>query len=200
LRKDISFSELINQPYFTYILKTQLVFTCFLCLAFLFSHVFLNSLLGLSWISLCQLPQCILWISDAGIRLLFLFFAVLGFELRTFTSSYSTNPIFVKFFEIGSHKLLAWAGFEPLSFWSLPLEKLGLQAWATGTWQSDHSWQVISLYHSDFWIFHAWNPQSSVVQMIVFLLGLSSFSESLLSGLFLTSYFILSTVWFWKYW
>jgi hypothetical protein len=42
-----------------------------------------------------------------------LFFKVLGFELRAFTLSHSTSPIFVKgFFEIGSLKLFAWAGFE----------------------------------------------------------------------------------------
>jgi hypothetical protein len=31
------------------------------------------------------------------------------------------------FFEIGSHKLFAWAGFEPRFSCSLPLELLGLQ-------------------------------------------------------------------------
>jgi hypothetical protein len=30
------------------------------------------------------------------------------------------------FFEIGSHELFAWGGFEPWSFWSLPPEWLGL--------------------------------------------------------------------------
>jgi hypothetical protein len=41
-------------------------------------------------------------------------FAVLGFELRAYTLSYSTSPFFVMgFFEIGSQELLAWAGFEP---------------------------------------------------------------------------------------
>jgi hypothetical protein len=34
------------------------------------------------------------------------------------------------FFEIGSHELFAWAGFEPRSSWSLPPEQLVLQAWA----------------------------------------------------------------------
>jgi hypothetical protein len=41
---------------------------------------------------------------------------VLGLELRAFTLSHSTSPIFVKgFFEIESRKnfFLAWAGFEP---------------------------------------------------------------------------------------
>jgi hypothetical protein len=43
----------------------------------------------------------------------FFFVAVLGFELRAYTLSYSTSPIFVKvFFKIGSHKLFARAGFE----------------------------------------------------------------------------------------
>jgi hypothetical protein len=47
----------------------------------------------------------------------FFFFAVLGFELRAYTLSYSTSPIFVMaFFEIGSPELFAWAGFEPQSF------------------------------------------------------------------------------------
>jgi hypothetical protein len=36
-------------------------------------------------------------------------------------------------FEIGSHKLLAKAGFKPWSSWSLPPEQQGLQAWAVGT-------------------------------------------------------------------
>jgi hypothetical protein len=44
----------------------------------------------------------------------FFVFAVLGLELRVFTLSNSTSPIFVKgFFEIGSHELFAWAGFKP---------------------------------------------------------------------------------------
>jgi hypothetical protein len=39
---------------------------------------------------------------------------VLGFELKAFTLSHSTSPIFVKgFFKIGSHKVFALAGFEP---------------------------------------------------------------------------------------
>jgi hypothetical protein len=41
------------------------------------------------------------------------FFAVLGLELRAYTLSHSTSPIFVMgFFEIGSHELFAQAGFE----------------------------------------------------------------------------------------
>jgi hypothetical protein len=42
--------------------------------------------------------------------------AVLGPELRAFTLSHSTNLIFFVFegfFEIASHELLPWAGFEP---------------------------------------------------------------------------------------
>jgi hypothetical protein len=43
-----------------------------------------------------------------------MYFAVLGFELRAYTSSHSTSPFFVMgFFEIGSYKLFAQAGFEP---------------------------------------------------------------------------------------
>jgi hypothetical protein len=39
---------------------------------------------------------------------------MLGFELRAYILSYSTCPIFVMgIFEIGSHELFAWAGFEP---------------------------------------------------------------------------------------
>jgi hypothetical protein len=41
---------------------------------------------------------------------------VLGLELRAFTLSQSTNPIFVKgFFEISSHELVARVGFEQRS-------------------------------------------------------------------------------------
>jgi hypothetical protein len=37
------------------------------------------------------------------------------------------QPFFVKgFSEIGSHELFAWAGIEPWSSCSLPLEQLGL--------------------------------------------------------------------------
>jgi hypothetical protein len=40
-------------------------------------------------------------------------FAVLGFELRAYTLSHSTSPIFViGFFEMGSCELFAWVGFE----------------------------------------------------------------------------------------
>jgi ascorbate-specific PTS system EIIC-type component UlaA len=39
---------------------------------------------------------------------------VLGFELRAYTSSHFTSPVFVMgFFAIGSHELFAWAGFKP---------------------------------------------------------------------------------------
>jgi hypothetical protein len=45
---------------------------------------------------------------DLLLLLLLLFFAVLVFELRAFTLSHSTIPIFVKgFSEIGSHELFA---------------------------------------------------------------------------------------------
>jgi hypothetical protein len=51
---------------------------------------------------------------DQSICLSCLFFAVLVFELRAYTLSYSTSPFFVLgIFEIGSHELFAWAGFEP---------------------------------------------------------------------------------------
>jgi hypothetical protein len=53
----------------------------------------------------------------------FFFLAVLGLELRAYTLSHSTSPFLVMgFFEIGSHELFAWAGFEPQSSWSLPPE------------------------------------------------------------------------------
>jgi hypothetical protein len=39
------------------------------------------------------------------------------------------------FFEIGSLELFSWADFKLQSFWSLPPEYLGLQAWATGARQ-----------------------------------------------------------------
>jgi hypothetical protein len=45
----------------------------------------------------------------------FSFFGVLGFELRAYTSSHSMSPLLKVFFKIGSHKLFAWAGFEPQS-------------------------------------------------------------------------------------
>jgi hypothetical protein len=39
---------------------------------------------------------------------------VLGFELRAYTLSHSTKPIFAKgFFMIGSLELFAQAGFKP---------------------------------------------------------------------------------------
>jgi hypothetical protein len=47
---------------------------------------------------------------------IFLFFPVLRLEVRAYTLSHSTSPIFCDgFFEIGSRKLFAWAGFEPPS-------------------------------------------------------------------------------------
>jgi hypothetical protein len=62
------------------------------------------------------------------------FFAVLELEHRTYTFNHSNKPSFMLvFFEIGSLKLLAWAGFGPWFSWFLPPEQLGLQAWATLT-------------------------------------------------------------------
>jgi hypothetical protein len=41
------------------------------------------------------------------------FFVVLEFELGAYTLSHSTSPFFMMgFFEIGSHDLFVWAGFE----------------------------------------------------------------------------------------
>jgi hypothetical protein len=41
--------------------------------------------------------------------------------------SHPASPIFVlSIFELGSHKLFAWAGLKPRSSWSLPLEEIGL--------------------------------------------------------------------------
>jgi hypothetical protein len=41
------------------------------------------------------------------------FFAVLGFELRTYTLSHFTSPFFVmNFFEIGSRELFERGGFQ----------------------------------------------------------------------------------------
>jgi hypothetical protein len=53
----------------------------------------------------------------SGYYYYFIYFAVLGLELRAFTLSHATSPIFCDrvFFEIGSCKLFAWAGFEPHS-------------------------------------------------------------------------------------
>jgi hypothetical protein len=66
------------------------------------------------------------WVREASLEdemsevWFFFFFAVLGFELRTYTLSHFTNPYFMKgFFETESHEQFAWAGFEPQS---LPLE------------------------------------------------------------------------------
>jgi hypothetical protein len=50
------------------------------------------------------------------VNLIYLFiFAVVGLELRPFTLSHSTIPIFVKGFLIGFCKLFARAGFDPES-------------------------------------------------------------------------------------
>jgi hypothetical protein len=49
-------------------------------------------------------------------KFLFLFFVVLGLELKAYTSSHSISSFFVLgFFKIASHELFAWAGFEPYS-------------------------------------------------------------------------------------
>jgi hypothetical protein len=41
--------------------------------------------------------------------------------------SHPASPIFVlSIFELGSHKLFAWAGLKPRSSWFLPLEEIGL--------------------------------------------------------------------------
>jgi hypothetical protein len=54
------------------------------------------------------------WNLKTGWRVIFFFFPALGFELRVYTLSYSTSPIFfMGFFEIGSLKLFSRAGFEP---------------------------------------------------------------------------------------
>jgi hypothetical protein len=43
----------------------------------------------------------------------FFFFAVLGFELRTFTLSHPAKPFSVRgFFKIGFQRLFAWTGLE----------------------------------------------------------------------------------------
>jgi hypothetical protein len=48
--------------------------------------------------------------------LFFSFFVVLGYELRVYTLSHSTSPLFFdRFSEIGSCELFAWADFEPVS-------------------------------------------------------------------------------------
>jgi hypothetical protein len=76
----------------------------------------------------------------------FFFFAILGFELRAYTFSHSITPVLYCFFnfKIGFFELFAQAGFELPSFWSLPLELLRLQAWATGTHLSLCFWVIIS--------------------------------------------------------
>jgi hypothetical protein len=62
----------------------------------------------------------------------FFFFCVLGLKKRNYTLGHSTTPFLVMvIFGIGFYKLFAWAGFETWSFWSLPPESLGLQAWTT---------------------------------------------------------------------
>jgi hypothetical protein len=48
--------------------------------------------------------------------LLKIFFEALGLELRAYTLSHCTSPLFVMaFFKIGSHELFSLAGLEPKS-------------------------------------------------------------------------------------
>jgi hypothetical protein len=47
--------------------------------------------------------------------LCFFCFGVLALELRAFTFPLYQSCLVMGFFEIGSHKLFAWAGFEPRS-------------------------------------------------------------------------------------
>jgi hypothetical protein len=45
---------------------------------------------------------------------LFIFFAVLEFELRDYTLSHSTSPLFLMgFLKIGSQEIFAQVGFQP---------------------------------------------------------------------------------------
>jgi hypothetical protein len=64
--------------------------------------------LGPSWrlaSIICTSRKCVIFV--------LLFFSVLGFELRAYTLSHSTSPFLCWIiFEIGSHKLFAWAGFK----------------------------------------------------------------------------------------
>jgi hypothetical protein len=54
------------------------------------------------------------------IFLLFLFFVVLGFELRVYTLRHSTSAFLCwVFFEIEPRELFAWAGLKPRSSTSL---------------------------------------------------------------------------------
>jgi hypothetical protein len=48
---------------------------------------------------------------QSKVLFLFLFFAVLGLELRAYASSHSTSP-FLGFFKVGSRELFAQVGFE----------------------------------------------------------------------------------------
>jgi hypothetical protein len=49
------------------------------------------------------------------LKILFIYFAVLGFELRAYTLSYLQVLFCDEVFEIGSCRLFAQAGFEPQS-------------------------------------------------------------------------------------
>jgi hypothetical protein len=76
-----------------------------------------------------SLPPLLEPFCQSFLMFFFFFFAVLGLELRAFTLSHSTSPIFVKgFSREGFAELFAQAGFEPRSSWSLPPALLGLQA------------------------------------------------------------------------
>jgi hypothetical protein len=57
-----------------------------------------------------------LWLT-IGIYFIYLFLWYwLGLELRVYTLSHSTSPLFMtEFLKIGSQELFAWAGFEPQS-------------------------------------------------------------------------------------
>jgi drug/metabolite transporter (DMT)-like permease len=65
-----------------------------------------------------HLPKSGLFICSLFFFIFFYLFvlAILGLELKDYTLSQSSNPFFSDFFfffEIGSHKLFAWAGFKP---------------------------------------------------------------------------------------
>jgi hypothetical protein len=64
---------------------------------------------------LCYIAFCNALINSSN-YFYFILFVALGLEFRTYTFSHSNSPFSVKdFFEIGSHELFAWAGFEPRS-------------------------------------------------------------------------------------
>jgi hypothetical protein len=57
------------------------------------------------------------------------------------------SPFVLGIFKIGSCELLAQAGLEPWSSWSLPSEKLGLQVWVTGIQLEDFSHTLWTYFH-----------------------------------------------------